>query len=71
MAGTQPTTLTYEEAAVRLGVSRQTIADYVKRGKLRRGKRHSDGRWVVSATDVEKLAAERKTPGEGEVTWEQ
>lgn len=71
MAGTEkPAALTYEEAAARLDVSRQAVADFVKAKKLRRGRR-ADGRLVVNAADVEKLAAERQRRGNDEVTWEQ
>ena len=72
MADTQkPAALTYEQAAARLGVSRQAVADFVKAGKLRRGRRESDGRLVVNADDVEQLVAERQRKQEDGVIWEE
>ena len=71
MADTRPPALTYEQAAARLGVSRQAVADFVKAGKLRRGRRESDGRLVVNADDVEQLAAERQRKQENGVIWEE
>jgi excisionase family DNA binding protein len=72
MADTQkPTALTYEEAAVRLGVSRQAVSDFVKAGKLRRGRRASDGRLMVNAADVEQLVKERQRKQEDGVIWEE